>query len=751
MACSDEPDEFYFSLPEPWNTVPTRSEKSGHIYKACCHVPKFTGLQEDYLPWRNAFLVQIHGARYDVKSKLMMLLSTMTETAKKNPRLNGLTSVSFSSGGYRRALSTLEREYGGLKRRRMHAQSKLQALSPVFPNNVAKLRLFVCVLEEYMDVLRETRVAINETIFSEVFQVLSSTSRYHLIRWLHYQGQDQTVEAVLEWAEEILSISREVEELTPWEERKRAEDFKPSKRFRSYQAAVGSSGPKNLSKSHYVNLSRKCEVCLQNGHEVKNCTAFRQAGVQLRRELCVKHNLCYSCLRAGCQIRTCLHRTKCPKKNCKRWHSVLLHLQTGRSIKQKPEKTRRSEELARSHTQGVQTEAAGRKTKNEADLTEERQFRAADCDGTKSISLQTITIRVINPKSGKEAVVNALVDGGCTKPIASIRLAQELDLAGTGRPITSTIKGAFNLTTKKKTEVIQFCVQSMDRSFTSTTSAIVLEKPAGDLNPVDWSTLKEDYPHLQDLELTRPERPGIDLILGQASPVLLQSLEVRVADEQDPVGLKLRLGWTVAGPYRSNGAPMDENNYLAFTAVTDHNVKEQTPKDSEPQKIEDRGHRAANEASLSHVRSGQELKLGRGEQPEQKARKLDTLKTEAKRRLQNPSAPNDDKCSQFNKIASEAHGRAGICIVAVPSVRMRTKSKKAQILCLKRKQSNKLTKAEKRVIQLKPKLSLKLVANPTLKEMVHAASQPQMGGALCQMTTDTFDRSFLGGEQRQLQ
>ena len=59
--------------------------------------------------------------------------------------------------------------------------------------------------------------------------------------------------------------------------------------------------------------------------------------------------------------------------------------------------------------------------------------------------------------------------------------------------------------------------------------------------------LQEKWPHLADLELTEVSVTRVALLLGSDVPELIVPLETRCGPKGSPVGVRTKLGWTVAG------------------------------------------------------------------------------------------------------------------------------------------------------------------------------------------------------------
>ena len=74
-------------------------------------------------------------------------------------------------------------------------------------------------------------------------------------------------------------------------------------------------------------------------------------------------------------------------------------------------------------------------------------------------------------------------------------------------------------------------------------------KPVGNLEPIDWSRRKKDFPHLADLPIEPMiEGEPVTLLLGTRNPQLFEILDVRRGKPGEPWVFLSPLGWVVVGP-----------------------------------------------------------------------------------------------------------------------------------------------------------------------------------------------------------
>ena len=145
---------------------------------------------------------------------------------------------------------------------------------------------------------------------------------------------------------------------------------------------------------------------------------------------------------------------------------------------------------------------------------------------TKSsrVSLRTIPLRVCNPKNGREEVVNALLDDGCSAVTAvSSQLAGRLALEG--RRVENVTEGVGGILLKNQVLLTQVRIRPLAGAGGKLLPVQVMPRPAGSYVPVNWQKQAPQFPHLQGIAFPPPVEGGVDVLLGNRWPHFLRSLE----------------------------------------------------------------------------------------------------------------------------------------------------------------------------------------------------------------------------------
>ncbi len=172
--------------------------------------------------------------------------------------------------------------------------------------------------------------------------------------------------------------------------------------------------------------------------------------------------------------------------------------------------------------------------------------------------------------------VNALLDDGCTAAaLISAEVAENLRLEG--KKVVAHTEGVGGKVTSYDTLLAPVELLG-EQGGAQLLLAQVMKKPAGNYKPVDWTKHQEAFTHLRPPPLPVPvSGRGINVLVGNAHPQLMASLEEVVADSGLPVARRTMLGWTVAGPTGSDSRPGEEALLVAEPL-------EQSPESVEPDK-----------------------------------------------------------------------------------------------------------------------------------------------------------------------
>ncbi|XP_011858062.1 PREDICTED: uncharacterized protein LOC105555647 [Vollenhovia emeryi] len=269
-------------------------------------LPKFDGQYENWLSFKNTFLVMID-SQTDLSEvqKLQYLKSALTGEAA-----NKLKILSIEGSNYQKAWELLKRSYE-VKRILISRHLSLLLNTPVLEKETTDgLSKLADDTQQHVASLAALGVNVGSEILVNVLE--SKLPRSVAEKWEESLDRDEfpKIDDLYEFLyRTAVRISKRVRAGTT----RQAEDRStpPGKKARI------------SNKAFVVNIANNCPACKNKQHPLFKCDNFKQLSVPKRIE-CVKNAmLCYNCLRS--------HRGKpCNYSHCticQRRHNTLLHLE----------------------------------------------------------------------------------------------------------------------------------------------------------------------------------------------------------------------------------------------------------------------------------------------------------------------------------------------------------------------------------------------------------------------------------------
>ncbi len=576
-------ESFYLDLPFPWNALPEDTgARVGDVMRlAAVSLPKFNGERKSYIAWRNSFIPCVHLSDIQIRFKVMILRGSI---ALVNFRMRELyDSIVASPPGYEMVIRELERTYGGEEALLMARQEALLSLPELREGEYHIIETMYTRMSTFL--LEWTGYAggkLDETQSVAFFSILmgrveSSFSRKYF-EWVTDNKAEEGLYSFQQWLGEQLAHHRRAERYrrrrfrggergsggTATKAPERGGGVPPSSQERNF-AHLGEMGweeeedPAEVAlelgwegaeepQSSGVFVGRNthtsagpgrgerekkppCTLCAED-HGLGRCEKFKGMSPTERKGFLIKEGRCFLCFQKGHNVGRCRFTYQCAK--CKGKHHTFIH-DADQVVLQKTLFAQAEEE--------EDTEAA----------TELLNYGML-AGGGSDVSLRTLAVWVENPLNGQGCWANAMLDDGCTaQALVGKELAEKLGL--TGKTVLACTEGVGGTITSYRTILATIRVGAAEQMNKTALTAQVMENPAGNYQPVDWTVRKHKFPHLQGLSLTPPvPRRGVEVMLGNAAPHLLASLEEVAAQEGAPVARRTALGWTVAGPVEAEEA-----------------------------------------------------------------------------------------------------------------------------------------------------------------------------------------------------
>ncbi|XP_062712504.1 uncharacterized protein LOC134289861 [Aedes albopictus] len=278
-----------------------------------------------------------------------------------------------------------------------------------------------------------------------------------------------------------------------------------------------------------------CPMC-SDSHVIYQCSEFKGASVQERRELAQSARLCFNCLRANHCVKFCPSKSVCRTPQCQQKHHTLLC------------------QSAYAQTMNTNDPAGKQELENEPSDEHANSNQVVSCSANVKMNLFTFAASVlptaiINVKGRNNQFykVRAMIDSGSQASLITERCMTRLALHR--RNAKLLVSGISNCTSGETRGVVTLEISSRFNNVPVVqTQAYVLAKLARNLpeQQINLNHMK----CLETLKLADPDfdKPGeIDVILG--ADVFLSILTVgKVKDENGfPVAINSTLGWIVAG------------------------------------------------------------------------------------------------------------------------------------------------------------------------------------------------------------
>ena len=162
------------------------------------------------------------------------------------------------------------------------------------------------------------------------------------------------------------------------------------------------------------------------------------------------------------------------------------------------------------------------------------------------ISLMVIPAIISNGRSRLK--INAMLDPCSTGTYVTESAAQQLNLQGQRQSLTISGRGGSEI--RKQSARVELTVSSLDGRFSSKVQANVVDNITGDTPAIQWSELKEKWPHLKAIPFEDvSRRRQIDVLIGSDHPVFHRiHREIHGSNINDPVARLTNLGWVCFGP-----------------------------------------------------------------------------------------------------------------------------------------------------------------------------------------------------------
>ena len=265
---------------------------------------------------------------------------------------------------------------------------------------------------------------------------------------------------------------------------------------------------------------------------------FKSLPVASRKELIAKSGRCFRCLASDHHSKNCSRKIPCGIDDCKSiTHSRYLH-----------------DPIVKPRDGGGSRDEAH----NGTHQTHSSQI--------EKVSLMVLPGVISSVNTREKLKVNIMLDPCSTGSYISESAAEELKLRGHNQHLTISGTGGAEVSRR-----VRLNVSNTAESFSAAVDANVLDDITGTTPAIQWSELKEKWPHLQEIPFERvANRRQIDLLIGSDHPLFHHVLQERRGPQvNDPIARHTNLGWVCFGPTSTTGFRNDSRIHLTRSYRSD--------------------------------------------------------------------------------------------------------------------------------------------------------------------------------------
>ncbi|KAG1929509.1 hypothetical protein F2P79_022940 [Pimephales promelas] len=295
-----------------------------------------------------------------------------------------------------------------------------------------------------------------------------------------------------------------------------------------------------------------CVFCKRYGHTLHKCRKIMERPIEERLKFVQSEKLCFGCLKAGHNSRSCSSRSVCEK--CEKRHPTSLH--EDRVNKSPEQRSKTSEDQSKVNQRSADRSAESHKVQESKPVTSNRVVQERNGTHTSSI-IPVYVSTTAEPR--KEILVYALLDTQSDTTFILKDTAETLDIR------KEPVKLKISTMTSKTKVVSSHKLNGLQvRGFQSEVKIKLPTTYTRDYIPANRSHIPtcetaRNWPHLE--HLADVMAPALDcevgLLIGYNCPQALLPRDVLSGSENQPFAQRSVLGWSIVG-YNHDGCYQDE-------------------------------------------------------------------------------------------------------------------------------------------------------------------------------------------------
>ena len=509
---------------------------------------QYSGDPLQWHEWIGQFRSAIDSAPLSNDVKLTYLKTLVTGKAKA-----AIVEFAYCGTMYQDALKTLERKFGQPQAVVSAHLDKLNSFPPLKMHNSENVIAFSATISAMVGVFRSLKYEHDLSSAALLGQAVQKLPPNMREAWsMHTVKKDWSRPTLLDFNEWLKDKAEAHERMkistTKPKSDESAQSVTRTKTGTKVFAATSSSASSKESRTKPNQVQLNCNVCKDN-HPLWRCRVFLDKTPSDRAKIVAENKLCFSCLKGNHSFRQCPQPRKCNKDGCNSSHNTLLH---GAERVFRPKTTPKSSSNQATGSRNLKT------TVNKAGES------SGVCSVTDVKGLLQITEVEVHT-STTSAKVLALCDSACSHSWISEDLATKLNVKGL--PTKLTVHG-INSQQVVDTQIVELKLTPVHSGGSCSTFDV---KPYVRKNlhvgndVIDVDQLKQQYPHLEPVALSKYTYGDVEMILGQDVFHSIRPLEYFESDRKNtPIAVRLPLGWVLSGPLPSTTGLVS----TCFKAVT---------------------------------------------------------------------------------------------------------------------------------------------------------------------------------------
>ena len=287
-----------------------------------------------------------------------------------------------------------------------------------------------------------------------------------------------------------------------------------------------------------------CSCCGEE-HHLAECSTFSSWSVDSRAEFVASQGLCFVCLQYGHQIRNCRYARPCGRNGCVMRHHELLH--GSKRVVRRTSSTWDAHEPVRGATA---TEEAPQQRRMDSSVKRTVTSTSFPDVADSVTLLQVVPVR-IHGENELFQDVYALLDPGSQTSLCTADVLSSLNISGV--PSSLCLQNVEGCGVTQSSQRVKLTVSPRNEvngdSFIEVPEAFSV--PLINVNPPQVTAeQKAKWKHVSDLNIPDYKNVEIKLLLGANVLEAILQEEARVGGSGQPVAVKTAFGWTLTGTIR---------------------------------------------------------------------------------------------------------------------------------------------------------------------------------------------------------